>query len=315
MQVFCRALCLFAFALLTPALRAQCLVPESISTVSAAGAQEISIASQNMWRFSSQEMTAEQRRQRTTAWARHLREVLNYPHVLALQEVDSLTLLDALAQHIVDDGGPSYQSLLLEGNDVSGIDVAVMFRAPLQVARVTPLFASQRDGRHWLFSRPPLHVEFSAPFSFDLLALHLRSGHGLDDVRQGPRVREKRAAQARMVRSWAQARVAQGRPVMLIGDLNSAPGSDDYAVPLSILDQPPFWSVWQSVPAGQRFSYIYRCNPQAIDHILLSPKLRSRVVRAEVSRGNAGRYRTLNGTQGAAEVVSDHDALLVYLQR
>jgi hypothetical protein len=47
----------------------------------------------------------------------------------------------------------------------------------------------------------------------------------------------------------------------------------------------------------------------------LSPALRARMSRAEVSRGNAGRYRTLNGAQGAGEVVSDHDAVLVYLRR
>ncbi|MEE4249320.1 MAG: endonuclease/exonuclease/phosphatase family protein [Alcanivoracaceae bacterium] len=310
-----RIFLLLAATMLSPVLPAQCPVPERVTAVSAAAQQEISIASQNMWRFSTREMPTARSQQRIQAWSRHLREVLNYPHVLALQEVDSLSLLEALAQQIIDDGGPSYQALLVEGNDVSGIDVAVMFREPLAVAHAGPLFATQQDGQHWLFSRPPLHVEFNAPFSFDLLALHLRSGHGLSDVRQGPRVREKREAQARMVRRWAQARVAQGRPLLLIGDLNSAPGSDDYSVPLNILDKPPFWSAWQAVPAEQRFSYIYRCQRQAIDHILLSPKLRNRLLRAEVSRGNAGRYRTLNGTQGTGEVVSDHDALLVYLQR
>ena len=302
-----------ALVVLAAGVHAQCPVPERIDAVSAAADQEISIASQNMWRFSTREMSATQRQKRIKAWSRHFREVLRYPHVLAVQEVDSLSLLDALAQQIVDDGGPFYRSLLVEGNDVSGIDVAVMFREPLQVKSAKAVFARERDGNHWLFSRPPLHVEFSAPFSFDLLALHLRSGHGLDDARQASRVRQKRVAQAGMVRRWAQAQVAQGRPLMLVGDLNSAPGSDDYAAPLTILDQPPFWSAWQAVPAGHRFSYIYRCQQQAIDHILLSPKLRSRVLRAEVSRGNAGRYRTLNGGQGAGEVVSDHDALLVYL--
>ncbi|MDF1629030.1 MAG: endonuclease/exonuclease/phosphatase family protein [Alcanivoracaceae bacterium] len=308
-----RGALVLAMVMLAPVLPAQCPVPEHIVSASAAAQREVSIATQNMWRFSSKEMSAVQSQQRIKAWSRHVQNVLRYPHVIALQEVDSLSLLQALAQQIVDDGGPAYQSLLVEGNDVSGIDVAVMYRSPMEAAQAKPFFSTQRDGGSWLFSRPPLHVEFSKPFPFDLLALHLRSGHGLDDVRRGPRVRHKREAQARMVRGWAQARIAEGRPLMLIGDFNSAPGSDDYAVPLGILDQPPLWSAWQAVIQDQRFSYIYRCQPQAIDHILLSPKLRSRLVRAEVSRGNAGRYRLLNGSQGTAEVVSDHDALLVYL--
>lgn len=311
---------LFAWLLLlsswqATALLAQCEAPEQVRAVSAPAAHELSVASQNLWRFSPHEMTASQRPQRIAAWSRHLREVLRYPHILVVQEVASWALLEELAERISTDGGPRYQPLLVRGNDHSGIDVAVLLREPVTVARVTPLFADQRNGQHWLFSRPPLHVEISEPFAFDLVALHLRSGHGLDDLRRGDWVKSKRAAQAKMIRGWAQARMAEGKALMLIGDLNSAPGDDDYAQPLNILQQAPLWSVWQALPEADRFSYIYRCQRQAIDHILLSPKLRQRMQRVAVSRGNAGHYRKLYSGQGSTEVVSDHDALVVYLKR
>lgn len=309
----------FLLALLLPwqatALRAECAVPEQVSAVRAAAEHELSVASQNLWRFSPREMSASQRPQRIAAWSRHLREVLRYPHILVVQEVASLALLEELAERVSADGGPRYQPLLVRGNDHSGIDVAVLLREPVVVAKVTPLFARQRNGQHWLFSRPPLHLEISEPFAFDLVALHLRSGHGLHDVRRGDWVKSKRAAQAKMIRGWAQEKIAAGKALMLIGDLNSAPGDDDYAQPLNILQQAPLWSVWQALPEVDRFSYIYRCQRQAVDHILLSAKLRQRMQRAAVSRGNAGRYRKLYGGQGSTEVVSDHDALVVYLRR
>jgi endonuclease/exonuclease/phosphatase family metal-dependent hydrolase len=300
--------------LLWGAVQARCPVPDAVSPVSPARDTELTVATQNLWRMVSTEMDAQQRQARLQAWSRHIREVLQFPHILVLQEIDTLELLDALAARIEIDGGPAYRAHLLEGNDPSGIDVAVLVRDPVQTGRITALFSADKQGRHWLFSRPPLHVEIIAPVAFDLLALHLRSGQGLDDARAGPRVRATREAQARRVKRWATAQIAQGRAVMLAGDINSAPGTGDYAVPLAILDQPPLWSVWHKVPEAERFSYIYRCQRQAIDHILVSPALRSRVVRAEVSRGNAGRYRSLYGGAGIAEVVSDHDALKVYLR-
>ncbi len=302
-------------AALSSVSHASCPVPEQITSVAAATEQEISVATQNLWRLTEKEMSRSQRRKRLAAWSRHIREVLQSPHILVVQEVDTLAMLEALAAQISDDGGPRYRALLREGNDQSGIDVAMLYRSPVRTGAVRALFSTEQRGNSWLFGRPPLHVEILEPFPFELLALHLRSGHGLNDVAEQGRVRDKRRAQAKRIRDWSLSRLAQGKALMLVGDFNSAPGGDPYAEPLAILDQPPFVSVWQSIPAEQRFSYIYRCRRQAIDHILLSSALQVRVTRANASRGNAGRYRTLNGDQGAGEVVSDHDAVLVYLKR
>lgn len=307
-----RACWLVLLAALSSASLASCPVPKQVIAVPAATQQEISVATQNLWRLTAKEMSDTQRQKRLAAWSRHIREVLQAPHILVVQEVDTLAMLKALAVQIGNDGGPQYQSVLLEGNDPSGIDVAMLYRAPVKPGAVRALFSTEQRSGSWLFSRPPLHVEILEPFPFELLALHLRSGYGL--AQQG-RVRDKRRAQAQRIRDWSLSRLAQGKALMLIGDFNSAVGTDSYAEPLAILDQPPFSSAWQSIPAEQRFSYIYRCRRQAIDHILLSPALEQRLSRAAVSRGNAGRYRVLNGSKGSAEVVSDHDALLVYLKR
>lgn len=295
-------------------LAARCPVPENIVPVAAATDAELAIATQNLWRLMESGVAPVQQQERINAWARHLRDVLRYPHLLVVQEVENQALLERLAAAVRANEGPQYHVHLIEGNDSSGIDVAVLSRAPIETGKVSALFATDRQGRHWLFSRPPLKVEIVAPIPFQLVALHLRSGHGLDSTRDGPRVRATREAQARQIRRWAEGRMAEGTPLLLAGDFNSAPVDGDYGVPLRILDQPPLWSAWQKVPPTERFSYIYRCQRQAIDHLLLSPKLVPRVSRAAVTRGNAGRYRTLHGSGGLGEVVSDHDALVVYLK-
>ena len=291
---------------------ARCVVPEQVRPVSVAADGELALATQNLWRLAEAELTDAEQDARLKAWSRHLRDVLRYPHVIAVQEVDTLAMLESLAARIAADGGPAYRAVLAEGNDPSGIDVAVLYRDPVRVASVQPLFAREQLGRDWLFSRPPLQLEISEPFPFDMLALHLRSGRGLLD---NPRVAVKRRAQATRIRDWALARLAEGRPVLLAGDLNSDVDGELFGEPLRILEQPPFWSAWQAVPASERFSYFYRCQPQAIDHLLLSPALRQRHIRTEVSRGNAGRYRVLHGGKGAGAVVSDHDALVVYVRQ
>ena len=101
---------------------------------------------------------------------------------------------------------------------------------------------------------------------------------------------------------------------MLIGDFNTAPDAGAFSEPFEYLDRPPLRSHWSAVPQEDRFTYIYRCQRQAIDHAFLSPRLHARLQRAAVTRGNAGRFRTLY-YQGGTHVVSDHDAIGVYLGR
>ena len=139
---------------------------------------------------------------------------------------------------------------------------------------------------------------------------HLRSGRGLDDPGRRQQVRAKRARQAELLVEWIR---GHDRPVLLVGDLNSAPDTGVYSEPLERLLAVPLASAWERLPGTEQFSYRYRCQRQAIDHVLHTPALAEFVEGVAVSRGNAGRYRSLHQSDGV-QPVSDHDALGVYIR-
>lgn len=295
----------------------QCRIDEPARVLAPARSEEISIATQNLWRLSAAEQAPPLVAQRLRRWAEHVDSVLGLPHVLVLQEVDSDALLQRLVEQIVARGGPRYESWLIEGQPPAAMDVAVLTRAPVQVAEVRALFASERHGQHWLFSRAPLRLVLAEPLPMVLLALHLRSGRGLRHPERGTWVQAKRRAQAEALRQQVLTELTAGRQVLVAGDFNSAPvdqGGERYAEPWSILARPPLFSAWQQLPPAEHFSYRYRCQVQAIDHLLLSPGLAERLSRVAVSRGHAGRYDALYGGAGAGRVLSDHDALKIYLR-
>lgn len=317
-----RLCCWLAVLLLASAdANAGCEPPAPERSVRPAGDGEFMIATLNLWRLRDTDRDARydeplpapvlERRLDALAW--HIRETLAAPHLLALQEVENETLLNRLARTIADQGGPRYRVHLREGHDPSGIDVGLMARDPVTVAGVDALFASREQGSHWLFSRPPLHASVSAPVPLDLVVVHLRSGRGLDQEGESARVRARRRAQAQALRDWARARRQAGRAVVVAGDINSA-GEGVYGEPLAILMETPLRSVWQRLPVQQRYSHVYRCREQAIDNILYNDRVAGWVSGADVSRGNAGRYKSLHAGEGGGEVVSDHDSPVLYLR-
>lgn len=310
---------LLACLLTAAAAVADCdLEPADPRAVPAVGERQLSLASLNLWRLRDSDKDAKYDKplppetldQRLDALARHIVDTLGSPHLLALQEVENEALLKRLATAIAERGGPYYRSALEEGHDPSGIDVGALYRAPVKLAEAQALFAGQKHRGHWLFSRPPLRLTASEPLAFDLVVVHLRSGRGLH---KGDRVRSKRRAQARALRDWSRSVTAAGRPLVLAGDFNSAPGNDLYGEPLALLLE-ALESAWSRVPEGQRYSHVYRCRRQAIDHILYNKRFSQWVDKVAVSRGNAGRHRALYGTEGTGDVVSDHDSPVVYLR-
>lgn len=299
---------------------ARCEIRPPPRALPAPGPNELVMATQNLWRLvdtrsdasADKPVTPEEFVRRIDDVAFHIRKILGSPHVLAVQEVENTAVLEQLADRIADQGGPRYRAFLLDGFDPSGIDVALLARDPVRVGAVTDLFRESRFNRYPLFSRPPLHVRITEPVMLELVVVHLRSGRGLDDKRRGKNVREKRRRQARVLSEWLESRIARGAPVAVLGDLNSAEGEEPYGEPLAILVNGNVSEAWDMLPEEERFSYVWRCKPQAIDNILISPALRDRVTRGAVSRGNAGhQHRLYRGT--AERRVSDHDGVAIYL--
>lgn len=300
---------------------ARCDIRPTPRPLPRAEAHEVALVTQNLWRFvatrhdgrADKPVSEAYLAERLDDIAFHIRVVLREPHLLALQEVENIDLLERLSDRIVEQGGPRYRARLIEGFDPSGIDVALLWRDPVEIASVSDLFRTQRFNDQPLFSRPPLKVGIEAPLDMELVIVHLRSGRHLDDARRGRAVREKRQRQAALLRDWLVTRTEAGVPVAVAGDFNSARGDGAYAEPLTLLLDAPVSEVWQHVAENERYSYVYRCQPQAIDNILLGPELATRVTRGVVSRGNAGyQHRLYRNT--ASRLVSDHDAVAVFLR-
>ncbi len=310
---------------------------------------EITVATQNLWRLVDGDddpdtyddppvsLTLEQRLAKDSLW---IREVLGAPDVLAVQEVENLATLEALAARIADDD-PSvrYTAWLLEGNDPGGIDIGFLTRESFQVDSLIQLGADEPfpfDGRDsTLWDRPPLLLRGRAtgngePFPLVLLAVHLRSMGGIDGD-NAAFVREKRHRQA----VWLSEAVQQiqeadpGVRLVVLGDFNAFQFTDGWVdvmgqvtgspdplgalLPATDQVEPDLRNQVLTVDADRRHSFVHEGSAQVLDHVLTSAALDPWVRGAAFGRGNADAPRALAEVPGTAERCSDHDGLVLYL--
>ncbi|WP_323773754.1 endonuclease/exonuclease/phosphatase family protein [Alcanivorax sp.] len=299
---------LIIFPLLAPA---DCARLAPARGVPAAPDQIWALATLNLWRLRDDHKNSELDdpvtsvllKARVNAVAEFIVEELKAPHILALQEVENQAVLDRLVDRLAQ-RSYRYRSVLREGNDPSGIDVAVMYRLPVKIGAVRTLFPDQRFHGHALYSRPPLLLALEAPLAGKLVVVHWRSARDLKKAW----VYEKRQTQAALLANWV---TAQAPPVIIAGDFNTTWGAGRFSASYERFEQSGLLNLWSFLPEKERYSFRHRCRPQALDHIWVSPGLKPSVSKVAVSRGNAGRYGSLYGSQGVAPI-SDHDALVVY---
>ena len=226
------------------------------------------------------------------------------PQIIALQEVENIYILKDIENLILKSGGPRYQSVLLEGNDVSGIDVGYLIKSDLRIIEKKSLFRNDRlDDRHSaLFSRPPLLIEVCQSNCVTLVNLHLRSMRGLSSGKKGKTVAKKRLAQATRLAKWInqfQTRHPQ-KSLMILGDFNALQPPDNYSdIVGTILGNPDNsrqsyrtkdWikkdlvDLTQQVPQSRRFSYVYKGEQQTLDYMLVNQNFKPEMKTITYSR-------------------------------
>lgn len=236
-------------------------------------------------------------RQRIEISARKISQVYDSPEIIALQEVENISVLRDIADQLRKSGGTHYQAFLLEGNDLSGIDVGYLVDSSLEVRQSRQLFKNTRfkPGHSPLFSRPPLLIEVCKRECLTLINVHLRSMRGLRSAKKGKRVAHKRLAQAEQLASWTnqfQNRNAE-KFLLITGDFNALQPADQYADIIGILIGDPdntgkryagrdkitndLSNLIQAIPPGRRFSYIYKGNKQVLDYMLASSNFSSKL--------------------------------------
>lgn len=274
--------------------------------------------------------------------------VMSMPDILGVQEVENLATLQALADRInadaVADGRPSpaYQAYLFDGNDISNINVGFLVRAGrvnnidmVQVGKDATYTDPNTNQPALLHDRPPLMLTGgvagpAGTLPVTVIVNHLKALSGVDDPVDG-RVRAKRLAQAEFLANLIQARQAADphERIISVGDYNAYEVSDGYVDVMGVIRgnpvpddevvlaghatvDPVLTDLVTTLPAGERYSYVYDGIAQVLDHILVNDMAGKRFVEMQYARSNADFPESYRNDAARPERVSDHDMPVAY---
>ncbi|MGD9489726.1 MAG: lamin tail domain-containing protein [Calditrichaceae bacterium] len=328
------------------------VMPKSLpSAVRSRREGEMTVGSLNFFRLfdnvddpgtedNGQVVSADEYTRRLNKFSIYIREVLASPDILAVQEVEKLGVLNDLAEKIhADDPSVQYTAYLVEGNDVGGIDVGFLTRNSVRVNTITQLGATEimtYDGS-LLHDRPPLLLEGDfiingvPEFPISVMAVHNRSLGGIDNPTDGPRVRQKRLEQAQSIAQKVQDLQIQNPDIHLVvtGDFNAYEFTDGYVDAVGQISgdfvsddnllsgpdlvNPNLTNQVLSLPAGERYSFIFRGSGQVLDHALTSAGLNIAVTGFEYGRANADAAVDEIYSENTPLRSSDHDGLVMFL--
>jgi uncharacterized protein len=279
-----------------------------------------------------------------------IRDVLKLPDVVAVEEMQDLPTLQALADKINSDaaaGGtnPGYQPYLMEGNDISNINVGFLVKSTITVVDVTQYgknttFVSPTSGSTLLLNDRPsliLRARAARPGSnetmpFTVIVNHLRSLLDLDDPATGAQVRAKRQQQAEFLADLIQSRQAAdpNEKIVVLGDFNAYQFNDGYVdvvgtvkgmpapadqviLSSNALVSPALTALVDQAPLADRYSYTFGGTAEELDQVLLNQPALSIFSRYEVGRLNADFPEIYRNDANRPERISDHDWPVVYL--
>jgi predicted extracellular nuclease len=274
--------------------------------------------------------------------ARAIHDALGEPAILAVQEAENLNVLAALVDR--PEIQADYRVLLVEGPDIRGIDIALLYQIDrVQVyeyrahqgctALVDGLgpdgngdvynpqnsLTCDRDGDgildgNRLFSRPPLaaRLRLTLPGAVTWNNLWVIANHWKSKVEDGYTVQytlPRRLEQAEFVAALAQEiiRTDPETSLIVLGDLNDHPDS----LPVQEMLSQGLKNPIQSLPRTWQYTYIYNGISQSLDYILTSmhPPLYS--LQIQPVRINADYPASLEQETASFYRSSDHDPLWI----
>ena len=334
--------------------------PMTFVAVPQAAATELTVDSFNMERFfdTVNDPSTDDVALTATAFANRLnkaslaiRNVLRYPDILGVEEMENITTLQAVAAKVNNDAltagdpNPNYQPYLVEGNDIGGIDVGLLIKTPkvtvvsvTQFGKDTTYFDPVANASAILNDRPPLVLRATVALAgsagtlpVTVIVNHLRSLSGVDDPADGPRVRAKREAQAEYLANLIQGFYNSDPTanIVSIGDYNAFQFSDGYAdvvgvvkgtpvpanqvvTPPAVITNPALIDLVDTLPPSGQYSYSFNGSAQELDHILLNPNMASRLTRYAVAHNDADFPETYRNDPNRPERISDHDMPVAY---
>ncbi len=229
-------------------------------------------------------------------------QAAGFPIIIGLQEVENIRVLNDIAAHPLL-AGFDYKTILFEGNDLRGIDVGFLVRSD----RATILDAEPRPAPDGLFSRPPLVLHVQVETEAGQTELYIINNHFASMSAGVEATEPQRTAQALWNVTLVQ-EILQSDPkalVAVIGDLNSY---FEFA-PIQALREGGMSHVFDTLPAAERYTYIYQGESQVLDHILLTPTLLAALSRVQVLHVNAD-YPLPAPEDTSPKHKSDHDPVI-----
>lgn len=246
------------------------------------------------------------------------------PTMVAIQEVETVMLLQQLAQKLGEVCGFSYGVGHIESDDARGIDLGLLLDARegeiLSVRTERVCSAVTTDvvapglgcpvGQFPLFSRPPLIADVRiGDDPMTVIVVHFKS------KREG----EEETRARRLAQAGAVAQVVSGiyeddaqANIVVLGDFNDYEQSDVMALLTS--ERTGLVNIAQLMPVGERYTYNFGGLSQMLDTILLSPALAENVAWAGVLHVNADFPAGWEEDSSLLFRSSDHDVPLVVVR-
>ncbi|GAA3752469.1 lamin tail domain-containing protein [Terriglobus aquaticus] len=323
----------------------------------AATAGQISIGDQNMERFynatadtaGAVTVTPAAYQLRLSKASLGIRNVLNSPDILALEEMENLQTLTDLSNKISADAvaagqaDPQYQPYLVQGNDPSGINVAFLVKpSKIDVVSVDQFgkstqYTTPTGSQAILNDRPPLVLHAgvkrgsgAADYPVTVIVNHLRSLNSITDSATGATVRAKREAQAEYLANLVQGYQANGEHVIVVGDFNAfdvndglvdsmgvirgnpAPASQDVVAGATGLVNPVLVDAAPTNVSSGAYSYVFNGYAQSIDHFLVTQDIAGSIT-TQPAHWNADFPVIFRNDASRPEASSDHDGIVGYL--
>lgn len=244
-------------------------------------------------------------------------EWLDAPPVVAVQEVEKHSLLEAIAEDLNEHTGTTaYVALLEEGNDPRGIDVGFLVDtarvAHRNVRQLAP--AAVSDGRceggasgELVWDRVPLAVDVKHARGgwLTVVSNHFKSKFG--GTEDNDFFEDCRVEQAEVLRDA----VADLDRVALAGDFNAFRDSRT----LAVLTAGGYENLVDRIPTDRRFSYVFQGRVQFLDHVVVSaPVARTAGAMDSPKIGSDVPVPAFEADPATAFAASDHDPLVAGLR-
>jgi uncharacterized protein len=298
--------------------------------VRAKTSEEFTIASMNLEQFTN--TTA-----RLTKLGNAILGPVGTPDIIGLQEVPNNTNLVALTTQVntllgsaTPTVGP-YVSYFGTTTDSSTIRNGYL----VNTTRFTPQAGSLSevlpfDGRAPLVLKGTVTLN-GANYPLTVINNHLKSLLGSDFLTDNSD-REKRRVQAIALANDVQARIQAGENLVLTGDWNAFLFNDGLVDLINTVAGKPapctqvlicIPDVWSHtllypeelyLPTAERYTYLFRGDRQALDHVLASPSVQPRLSDYQVAHINSEYPPSFKNDENNAARYSDHDHPVLYLK-